>query len=103
MTGCALWRGRGGGRGLLGVKAGGSPVLEKVPVKGGVEEAREGVPVHQSVDLQLGLLVHQLAGLGQAQVDALPHSRVQAHLQRERKSCLKVWRSSAKSQLCWVL
>lgn len=39
--------------------------------------------MHQSVDLQLGLLVHHVAGLRQAQVDAFPHPRIQAHLKAE--------------------
>lgn len=90
-----VWQ-REGGPFFLGVQAGASLALEKVPVNGGVEEAGEGVPVHERVDLQLGLLIHEPAGLRQALIDALSHTRVQAHLQRETQTCLKVWRSSAK-------
>ena len=69
----------------LGVQAGAPPGGQELSVNGGVEEAGEGVPVHQRVDLQLGLLVHEVAGLRQALVDALPHARVQAHLQGGRE------------------
>lgn len=37
--------------------------------------------MHERVDLKLGLLVHQAAGLCQALVDALPHPGIQTDLQ----------------------
>lgn len=67
----------------LGVQAGALLALNELPVEGGVEEARVGVSVHEGVDLQLGLLVHVPAGLRQAVVNALSHTRVQADLQRQ--------------------
>lgn len=57
----------GGWRGL-GVEAGAPPAGQEVSVNRGVEETGEGVPVHQGVDLELGLLVHQVARLRQALV-----------------------------------
>ena len=76
--------GGGGGAGAfsvpLNVQAGASPAVQQVSVDGAVEEAGEGVAVHQGVDLELGLLVHQVAGLGQGLVDALSDPRVQADL-----------------------
>lgn len=87
-----------GGRSIvLGVQAGASLALQKFPVHGGVEEAGVGVPVHERVDLQLRLLVHEPTRLRQALVDALAHARVQAHLQHKTQTCLKLWRSSEKS------
>lgn len=56
-----LWRG-------LGVEASTPPVGKEVSVNRGVEETGEGVAVHQGVDLELGLLVHQVAGLCQSLV-----------------------------------
>lgn len=37
--------------------------------------------MHERVDLELGLLVHQAAGRCQALVDALPHPGIQTDLQ----------------------
>lgn len=71
------------GGGGLRVEAGASPVGQEVSVKGGVEEAGEGVAVHQGVDLELGLLVHQVAGLGQGLVYSFSDPRVQTHLGQE--------------------
>lgn len=68
--------------GSLGVEAGAPPVGQEVSVNGGVEETWEGVAVHQGVDLELGLLVHQVAGLRQVLVDSFSDPRVQAHLGR---------------------
>lgn len=70
----------------LGVEAGASPVGQEVSVKGGVEETGEGVTVHQGVNLELGLLVHQVAGLGQGLVYSFSDPRVQAHLGQERNT-----------------
>lgn len=64
----------------LGVEAGAPPVGQEVSVNGGVEETGEGVAVHQGVDLELGLLVHQVAGLRQGLVDSFSYSWVQTHL-----------------------
>lgn len=72
------------GRGGLGVEAGAPPVGQEVSVKGGVEETGEGVAVHQGVNLELGLLVHQVAGLGQGLVYSFSDPRVQTHLGQER-------------------
>lgn len=47
----------------LGVEASAPPAGQEVSVNRGVEEPREGVTVHEGVDLQLGLLVHQVTGL----------------------------------------
>lgn len=58
----------GGRRGGLGVEAGAPPAGQEVSVNGGVQETGEGVPVHQGVDLELGLLVHQIAGFCQGLV-----------------------------------
>lgn len=49
--------------GGLGVKAGAPPAGQEVSVNGGVEETGEGVPVHQGVNLELGLFVHGVARL----------------------------------------
>lgn len=68
------WRG-------LGVEAGAPPAVQEVSVNGGVEETGEGVPVHQGVDLELGLLVHHVARLCQALVYSFSDPRVQTHLQ----------------------
>lgn len=70
----------------LGVEAGASPVGQEVSVKGGVEETGEGVTVHEGVNLELGLLVHQVAGLGQGLVYSFSDPRVQAHLGQERNT-----------------
>lgn len=85
------WGGGVGGGGVgvcvgLGVEAGASPVGQEVSVKGGVEETGEGVTVHQGVNLELGLLVHQVAGLGQGLVYSFSDPRVQAHLGQERNT-----------------
>lgn len=78
--------GGGGGSGGLGVEAGAPPVGQELSVKGGVEETGEGVAVHQGVNLELGLLVHQVAGLGQGLVDSFSDPRVQTHLGQERNT-----------------
>lgn len=70
----------------LGVEAGTPPVGEEVSVNGGVEETGEGVAVHQGVDLELGLLIHQVAGLRQGLVYSFSHPRVQTHLCDQEKS-----------------
>lgn len=82
----AMRSGRGGGVGGLGVEAGAPPVGQEVSVKGGVEETGEGVAVHQGVNLELGLLVHQVAGLGQGLVYSFSDPRVQTHLGQERNT-----------------
>lgn len=64
----------------LGVEAGAPPAGQEVSVNGGVEEPGKGVAVHQGVDLELGLLVHHVAGLCQALVYAFSDPRVQTHL-----------------------
>lgn len=69
----------GGWRGL-GVEAGVPPAGQEVSVNGGVEETGEGVAVHQGVDLELGLLIHQVAGLRQALVYSFSDPRVQTDL-----------------------
>lgn len=56
--------------GGLGVEAGAPPAGQEVSVNRGVEETGVGVAVHQRVDLELGLLVHQAAGLSQALVNS---------------------------------
>ena len=70
------------GRGGLGLQAGAPLVGQEVSVNGGVEETGEGVAVHQGVDLELGLLVHQVAGLRQGQIDSFSDPRVQTHLRK---------------------
>lgn len=45
-----------------------------------VQESWERIPVHQGVDLQLGIFVHVRAGVQQVPVDHLPNSRIQADL-----------------------
>lgn len=72
--------------GALGVEAGAPPVGQEVSVKGGVEETGEGVAVHQGVNLELGLLVHQVAGLGQGLVYSFSDPRIQTHLGQERNT-----------------
>lgn len=42
--------------------------------------------MHQGVDLELGLLVHQVAGLGQGLVYSFSDPRVQTHLGQERNA-----------------
>lgn len=42
--------------------------------------------MHQGVNLELGLLVHQAAGLGQGLVYSLSDPRVQTHLGQERNT-----------------
>lgn len=81
-----------GGGGVLGVEAGAPPVGQEVSVNGGVEETGEGVAVHQGVDLELGLLIHQVAGLRQGLIYSFSDPRVQTHLCQQEKleleSCL---------------
>lgn len=80
-----------GGRRGLGVEAGAPPVGQEVSVNGGVEETGEGVAVHQGVDLKLGLLVHQVAGLRQGQVYSFSDPRVQTHLQGKQIQFLNLY------------
>lgn len=77
-----------GGGGALGVEAGAPPVGEEVSVNGGVEETGEGIAVHQGVDLELGLLVHQAAGLRQVLVYSFSDPRVQTHLGTDNRGVL---------------
>lgn len=46
--------------------------------------------MHQGVDLELGLLVHQVAGLRQVLVDPLSHPRVQTHLSTQSTTTFTV-------------
>lgn len=64
----------------LGVEAGAPPVGQEVSVNGGVEETGEGVTVHQGVNLELGLLIHQVAGLSQGPIDSFSDPGVKTHL-----------------------
>lgn len=85
--------------GALGVEAEAPPGGQVVSVNGGVEESREGVAVHQGVDLELGLLVHQAAGLRQALVDPLTHPRVQTHLSTQSTTTFTVTGTRTLTQL----
>lgn len=55
-----------------------------------VQESWERIPVHQSVDLQLGIFVHVRARVQQVPVDHLPNSRIQTDLKwnRHRYVCV---------------
>ena len=53
---------------------------EQLLVDGRVDEPRVRVPVHQGVDLQLGLVKGVLVGRHHVAVDNLPYPGVQAHL-----------------------
>lgn len=55
-----------------------------------VQESWEGIPVHQGVDLQLGIFVHVRAGVQQVPVDHLPNSRIQADLKRNKTRYVRV-------------
>lgn len=61
------WRG-------LGVEAGAPLAGQEVSVNGGVEKTGKGVAVHQGVDLELGLFIHQVAGLRQALIYSFSNS-----------------------------
>lgn len=91
--------GEEGAAGALGVEAEAPPGGQVVSVNGGVEEAREGVAVHQGVDLELGLFVHQVAGLRQVLVDPLPHPRVQTHLSTQSTITFTVTSTRTLTQL----
>ena len=80
----ARWQwGRSGGG--LGVEAGAPPAGQEVSVNGGVEETGKGVAVHQGVNLELGLLVDQVAGLSQTLVYSFSDPWVQTHLREEKQ------------------
>ncbi len=81
-----MYDGNEGGRWGLGVEAGTPPVGQEVSVNGGVEETGEGVAVHQGVDLELGLLIHQVAGLRQGLVDSFSDPRVQTNLEEGKEN-----------------
>lgn len=72
---CTLPTSSGSGlRGLWGLRK------EEGTVRGGAEEARIGVPVHERIDLQLRIIKRVCRWLLHLPVDPLPHSGVQAHL-----------------------
>lgn len=64
---------------VLGL-AGRLKALKEVCVHAGVHEAREGVSLHEHVDLLLRLVKRAGGGLLHVAVDHFTHTRVQAHL-----------------------
>lgn len=70
-------RGAGGG---LGLRGGAGPALSQVLVDIGGEEPWVGVPVHQRVDLQLGVFERVRRGVLHLPVYHLPNPGIQTDL-----------------------
>lgn len=64
----------------LGLGGGARAALNERPVDAGGEESWVGVPVHQSVDLELGVFKHVRRRVLPLPVDHLSNPGVQAHL-----------------------
>lgn len=74
-----------GGVGLR-LRGGARAAVDERLVNVGGEEPWVGIPVHERVDLQLGVLERVRRGLLHLPVDDLPNPSVQAHLWRHARA-----------------